>query len=362
MATLLVALGLACTTAVEAETYGDLIVGFTTQSGTDKIYDIGGLASLVNGQTWSATTLGITGGTFNWGVIGDASAAAQSTSYDSVWTTVAAANVSQVVNLNGSISWGSLNTGINTVADNLPGAPGFMPNSGASITATAATSWNEETINGTLASDYHSAYLNPNVVNQATASLYQVNDNNTAPTLVGTFTLSTSGILTFNAASAAPTASFSGTPTTGSAPLQVVFANASASTITNSLWTFGDGNSATNTGLTSVTNTYAAAGTYTVSLKVTGPGGNNTQTRTGYIVVSPASAPRFNLETLSSGKLIISGTNGSATAQFRILCSTNLSSGTWTPIYTNQFTGSGTFSYTNSSVTNPAVFFKLITP
>lgn len=159
-----------------------------------------------------------------------------------------------------------------------------------------------------------------------------------------------------------PVAGFSGTPTNGAPPLKVIFTDASTGNITNWLWSFGDGHSVTNTSNASVTNTYASAGTYNVSLTVTGPSGTNTISKTGYVVVSSGTPPAFSSVKFSSGSLVISGTNGTATTQYRVLMSTNLTSGNWIPVFTNQFLSNGNFSYTNSSTTNQAGFFRLVSP
>jgi PKD repeat protein len=82
-----------------------------------------------------------------------------------------------------------------------------------------------------------------------------------------------------------PSASFSGTPTTGLVSLAVNFTDSSTGTITNRAWTFGDGGT-TNTLNTTVAYTYNSAGTDTVTLVVTGPLGVSTNTRVNYIVVT----------------------------------------------------------------------------
>jgi PKD repeat protein len=185
---------------------------------------------------------------------------------------------------------------------------------------------------------------------------------------VGYFQLDPNGTMTFTRASAtvaAPIAGFSGTPTNGVGPLQVVFTDASTGSVTNWLWTFGDGFSATNTSNASVTHTYTNAATYSVSLTVTGPGGANTLTQNGYIVVSPGgstSKPVFSRVDFSGGQLTLSGTNGTANTQYRVLVCTNLTSGNWTPVFTNQFSSSGTFGYTNNSSTGTPAFFRLVSP
>ena len=61
---------------------------------------------------------------------------------------------------------------------------------------------------------------------------------------------------------AAPVAQFTGSPTSGTAPLTVNFTNTSTGSITSYAWTFGDGGTST---AASPSHVYAAAGTYTVA-------------------------------------------------------------------------------------------------
>ncbi len=80
-----------------------------------------------------------------------------------------------------------------------------------------------------------------------------------------------------------PVADFSGTPTSGDAPLVVNFTDLSTNTPSSWSWTFGDG------GTSSAQNpsyTYTTAGTYTVSLTATNAFGNDTKTATNYITVN----------------------------------------------------------------------------
>ena len=67
---------------------------------------------------------------------------------------------------------------------------------------------------------------------------------------------------------------------------------------------------------------------------------------------------------LSGGNLILSGTGGIPGNQYRILTATNLALplASWTPVATNAFAPDGSYSYTNSSLTNAASFFRLVTP
>lgn len=80
-----------------------------------------------------------------------------------------------------------------------------------------------------------------------------------------------------------PEAKFIATPTIGIAPLTVTFTDHSLGTITDWLWSFGDGAGSTEQNPTHI---YAASGEYTVSLTVSGPAGSNTATRPSYIVVT----------------------------------------------------------------------------
>ncbi len=82
-----------------------------------------------------------------------------------------------------------------------------------------------------------------------------------------------------------PAASFTGSPTTGVAPLSVTFTNSSTGTITNQFWDFGDSQT-TNTTAPTVQHTYDTAGTFTVTLIVSGPTGMATNTQPALINVA----------------------------------------------------------------------------
>lgn len=91
----------------------------------------------------------------------------------------------------------------------------------------------------------------------------------------------------------APVASFTGTPLTGNAPLNVSFSDLSTNTPTSWSWTFGDG---TTSSAQNPSHTYAAAGNYTVTLTAVNSAGSNTVTKTAYVVVTavPATPPVAN--------------------------------------------------------------------
>jgi PKD repeat protein len=75
-------------------------------------------------------------------------------------------------------------------------------------------------------------------------------------------------------------ADFVASPTTGIAPLTVVFTNTSTGSYVESLWDFGDGETSD---LDSPTHTYARCGIPTVSLLVRGPGGVDKESKEGYV-------------------------------------------------------------------------------
>ena len=79
-----------------------------------------------------------------------------------------------------------------------------------------------------------------------------------------------------------PVAAFSGTPTSGDAPLTVTFADESTNDPTSWSWDFGDG---TTSGDQNPIHTYASDGSYTVSLTAANDAGSDTETKTAYITV-----------------------------------------------------------------------------
>ena len=98
-----------------------------------------------------------------------------------------------------------------------------------------------------------------------------------------------------------------------------------------------------------------------------GLGWNTNSLSNGTIAVMTtvvSNPPTFSNVRLSGGTLILSGANGTPSAQYRILTSTNVSLplANWTPVVTNTFAVDGSYSYTNTVATNNAGFFILITP
>lgn len=269
------ALILASIPAIKAETYGDLIVGFTKKSGTDYMLDLGSSANLTNGSSWnlSAALSGYTLSAVNWGVAADAMVGDHSflpnisTAADTLWSTTPV----QAPPTANESTWGFFESGINSILGNFPGGP-YNTNPGDSLTIAASddNSWYTQTINGSQTTDIVNSYVNPNIVGVSSGILWQTTADNSAPVPLGVFNLSSSGILTFSQ------------PT-----------------------------------------------------------------------------PKITSTTLNGRQLVVQGTGGLATAQYRILSSTNLVH--WVPVKTNTFLSNGSFSYT-CGATNAAGFYRVVTP
>jgi PKD repeat protein len=142
----------------------------------------------------------------------------------------------------------------------------------------------------------------------------------------------------------------------------VTFTDTSSGSITNWVWSFGDGGSVTNASNASVNHAYSVVGTNTVSLVVKGAGGTSTNMRVNYIVVK--SKPVLGKPVLSGGNLVLSGVNGPAGQQYRILSTTNVALPlvNWTPVYTNTFNADGSYGYTNSTPGSKVDFLLLVSP
>jgi hypothetical protein len=188
----LLAAALAAAASTQAATYnGDLLIGFTSQSGNDFIYDLGQASSLFSGETFnlSGPLAGFNLSTAHWGVIGDKNVLGTRTA----WTTTGGLAPNSVANLS---AWTSIDTATKSIYQNFPlGGAG----DNLSLVASDDNSWNQQTITGALTTQYHNAYEDPNVIGIGSASFFSVIGNGSAPSLVGNFSLSANGIVTFTA-------------------------------------------------------------------------------------------------------------------------------------------------------------------
>jgi PKD repeat protein len=93
----------------------------------------------------------------------------------------------------------------------------------------------------------------------------------------------------------APTASFTATPTTGTAPLAVNFTDTSSGSPTSWAWTFGDGGTSNSP---SPSHTYTATGTFTATLTATNGLGSTSASRTITVsttaVITPSDDTQVN--------------------------------------------------------------------
>ncbi len=116
----------------------------------------------------------------------------------------------------------------------------------------------------------------------------------TATNAYGNNTNTKNNYITVNSGGSAPVANFSGTPTSGNAPLTVSFTDSSTNTPTSWSWTFGDSNTST---VQNPSHTYSSTGTYTVALTATNAYGNNTNTKNNYITVSSGGVVTMSIPT-----------------------------------------------------------------
>lgn len=101
-----------------------------------------------------------------------------------------------------------------------------------------------------------------------------------------------------------PLADFVGTPTSGTAPLDVSFTDQSTNNPTSWSWNFGDGNSSS---AQNPDHTYTGVGSYTVSLTVSNADGSDSQTLTNYITVSAPSGGDVFADGFESGSFATNG-------------------------------------------------------
>ena len=179
--------------SASAATYnGDLLLGFTTQSGTDLIVDIGPASSLFPGQSWNLSSsllgAGISSlGGVKWGVIGDRNVSGTRTA----WSTSASGTPGSIAN---SAVWGGLDTPTRSIASQFT-----TLSLGQTVTPDSSfdNSWNQQTIAGTLTTQYHNVYGDPNISGLKSGNFYSAVADGSVPQLVGTFSLGANGSVSF---------------------------------------------------------------------------------------------------------------------------------------------------------------------
>jgi PKD repeat protein len=165
------------------------------------------------------------------------------------------------------------------------------------------TTWNW--IFGDFGADNTSSLQNPSHM-YTTAGSYSV--NLTVTNASGSNTLIKTNYITVNMP--APVANFTGTPTTGPAPLSVSFTDSSTGSPTSWNWIFGDTGAGNTSTLQNPSHTYTNAGTYSVNLTVSNAGGSNSTLKTDYILVpvSGCFSDNFNDNSIGPAWAFIGGT------------------------------------------------------
>lgn len=179
--------------STHAATYtGDLILGFTSQSGNDFMYDLGQASSLTDGHSVNlgSQLSGFNLSTVQWGIVGDANIGGTRTA----WTTTAGGAPAALAN---NAAWANLDTPTKSIFQNFAAGGAGQT---LTISSTDDNSWNQQMINGALTTQYHNAYANPNQTGLGSLSIWTVVANGSSPSLLGTFSLDAGGNVSFSAA------------------------------------------------------------------------------------------------------------------------------------------------------------------
>jgi PKD repeat protein len=113
-----------------------------------------------------------------------------------------------------------------------------------------------------------------------------------------------------------PVANFSGSPTSGPAPLSVQFTDLSTNAPTSWSWTFGDNGTST---AQNPSHSYNADGSYTVTLIATNGFGSTTETKVSYITVTTPPAPNIHVQSITVTRLMQQGNQWVAVANVTIV-------------------------------------------
>jgi PKD repeat protein len=157
-------------------------------------------------------------------------------------------------------------------------------------------------------------------------------------------------------------------PVSGARPLAVTFTNQSSGSITNLLWTFGDGNTTNMTGGAVLPHTYTKAGSYTVTLVAKGSSGSSTNTQAGLVTVlvpNPPQITKFSPAGTTAFVLQGSGgpTNGGYYYWLRSSTNVALPVTNWSILATNPFDAYGNFTNSIPVIPGmPQTFYRLQMP
>lgn len=176
---------------------GDLILGFTSGTGDDVLFDLGAAADLYSGKQWNLNTLlsGYDLNTVQWGVVGNS---LQTLSNRRVYFT-------------SSTAPGTVNSGLgNTLSTQDSGMYNNFATAGegqsATVASGSAVSFYSETIAPTLTTQWKNAYSSATVPTTGLSSIlfYTAQANQSAPVAGLTFSLDSNGVVTYGSVSAVP--------------------------------------------------------------------------------------------------------------------------------------------------------------
>jgi hypothetical protein len=170
----------------------DLILGFTATTGNDIEFDLGPASALVSGDSWNLSSIlgSFNLATVNWGVVGTvASGHLSYLTYDD------ALYGNSLPVLTGIGAWTGVKTATTTTYDN--GFTSAGVHNAAAIAASSPDSWNSETVSPTLSTQYQNANVNPNMVGEGTVDFWLQNEAAETNSVLGTFSLSASGVVTY---------------------------------------------------------------------------------------------------------------------------------------------------------------------
>jgi hypothetical protein len=230
-------------TSTHAAIYNsDIFIGFSDGVGNDVLYDLGAPTAITDGASWDlgSVTSTFNRSTVNWGVVGND---LTSGTTRLLYTTFSAAPATA-----GNGRGSAVNTADVAMYRNFPAAGAGQH---LTIAPTDDNSWNHQTINPTLTTQYINAWENPNTVGTTSFNFWKVQCNSSAPALLGTFSLAANGVLTFhtNSVVSAPpppqivsitrvgnisTVSF--TTTNGSFSYKLIYTNSTGLKAATSLW------------------------------------------------------------------------------------------------------------------------------
>lgn len=192
-------LGLAGVGSASATGYNnDLLIGFSDGVGNDLIYDLGAPSAVTNSvHTYNLASLLSTFDltTVSWGVIGNSSGTLNNR--------LVFATSTQLPQSFGSGIGNGINTAVTSIYQNFPTAGAGQH---LSVDPTVPNSWNAQTINPTLPTQYKNVYLDPTTAGSTSLTLYRTKADSSAPVILGSFSLGTNGVVTYTPLSSGPSA------------------------------------------------------------------------------------------------------------------------------------------------------------